>query len=109
VLEAAQDPERWREAREQLFSLWLKGAPAAVVDEVRREMGAYDFDIWSPAGRAIAADYARYGSPLRALAEIDPKPNVLHVFSNRAIPRSSPRRRGSRLRTAGSRSSASAG
>lgn len=86
ALQAAQDPERWRQAREQVFSMWLTGAPEGVVEEVRREMGAYDFDMWSRAGRAITADYARHGNPLRALAEIDPKPNILHLFSQPRAP-----------------------
>jgi pimeloyl-ACP methyl ester carboxylesterase len=81
ALEALQDAERWREAREQLFSMWLTGAPDGVVEEVRREMEAHDFDMCSRAARAIAADYARYGNPLRAIAEIDPMPDVLHLFS----------------------------
>lgn len=81
ALQALQDPERWRQAREQLLSMWLTGAPGGVVEEVRREMGAHDFEMCARAGRAIGADYARYGNPLRALAEIDPKPNILHLFS----------------------------
>jgi pimeloyl-ACP methyl ester carboxylesterase len=85
ALHGFQDRERWREAREQVFSMWLTGAPQGVVERVRREMGAYGFDMWSRAGRAIIADYARHGNPLRALAEIDPKPEVLHLFS---LPRS---------------------
>jgi pimeloyl-ACP methyl ester carboxylesterase len=85
-LQELQDPDRWREGREQLFSMWLTGAPEDVVERVRREMGAYDFDLWSCAGRAITADYARHGNPLRALAEIDPKPNVLHLFSQPRAP-----------------------
>lgn len=50
AMHAAQDPERWREAREQVFSTWLTGAPTSVVEEVRREMGVYDFDMWSRRG-----------------------------------------------------------
>jgi pimeloyl-ACP methyl ester carboxylesterase len=85
ALHGFQDRERWRDAREQVFSMWLTGAPQGVVDRVRQEMGAYGFDMWSRAGRAIIGDYVRYGTPLRALAELDPKPKVLHLFS---LPRS---------------------
>lgn len=59
ALEAAQNPERWREAREQLFSMWLTGGPEGIVEEVHREVGAYDFDIWARAGPAIMGDLAR--------------------------------------------------
>jgi pimeloyl-ACP methyl ester carboxylesterase len=86
ALEALQDKERWREAREQLYSMWLTAAPEGVVEEIRREMDVYDFDMCSRAARAIMADYARYGNPLRALSEIDPKPNILHVFSQPRVP-----------------------
>jgi pimeloyl-ACP methyl ester carboxylesterase len=88
ALEALQDKERWREAREQLYSMWLTGAPEGVVEEIHREMSVYDFDMCSRAARAIAADYARYGNPLRALSEIDSKPNTLHVFSQPRAPES---------------------
>jgi WD40-like Beta Propeller Repeat len=52
ALETAQDPERWREGREQLYSLWLTGAPEGVVEEIRREMDVHDFDMCSRAARA---------------------------------------------------------
>jgi pimeloyl-ACP methyl ester carboxylesterase len=81
ALRRLQDRERWREGVEQLFSMWLTGAPDDVVEEVRREMGAYDFELYSRAGSAILATYARYGNPLRALAELDLQPNFLHLFS----------------------------
>jgi pimeloyl-ACP methyl ester carboxylesterase len=86
ALQGVQDPERWREAREQIFSMWLSEAPEEVSERVRRAMGAYDFDMWSRAGRAITAMYERYGNPLRALAELDSHPPVLHLFSQPRAP-----------------------
>lgn len=86
ALQALQDPERWREGREQLFSMWLTGAPRGVVEEVRGEMEAYDFDMWARAAHAVKADFARYGNPLRALGELDPTPDVLHLFSQPRAP-----------------------
>lgn len=81
ALQALQDPLRWPEGREQLFSMWLAGAPKGVDEEVREEMGAYDFDMWARAANAVKADFARHGNPLRALGELDPTPDVLHLFS----------------------------
>jgi pimeloyl-ACP methyl ester carboxylesterase len=81
ALQGLEDKEKWRGAREQLYSMWLTGAPEGVVEEIRGEMGVYDFDMCSRAARAITVDYARYGNPLRALSEIDPKTNILHLFS----------------------------
>jgi hypothetical protein len=50
-------------------------------------MGAYDFDMWARAGRSIEAEYARYGSPTRALAGMAPPPRFLHLYSQ---PRAAP-------------------
>jgi pimeloyl-ACP methyl ester carboxylesterase len=80
ALQALQDPNRWQQTRDQLFALWLAGAPAHVEDQIRREMGAYGFEMWSRAGREIAAAYARHGSPLRSLVSLPPTP-VLHVYA----------------------------
>lgn len=85
ALAALQDPERWRPTREQLFALWLESAPAAVADQVRREMGRYGFEMWSRAGRAIAAAYERHGDPLRALLALNPPP-VLHLYAQPPAP-----------------------
>jgi len=46
AVQALQDPDRWQQTRDQLFALWLTGAPARVGDQIRREMGAYGFDMW---------------------------------------------------------------
>ena len=86
ALETLQDKERWREGREQLYSMWLRGAPDGVVEEMRREMSLHDFDMCSRAARAITADYARHGNPLRALSTIDPTTNFLHLFSQPRVP-----------------------
>jgi hypothetical protein len=42
--------------------------------------------VCSRAARAVTADYARYGNPPHALATFDPKPEVLHVFSQPRTP-----------------------
>ncbi len=86
VLQALQDEARWQQARDQLFSMWTSGAPANVAQRVRREMGAYGFEIWSRAGRCIADAYARYESPLRALAALTQPPRFLHLFSQPKAP-----------------------
>ncbi len=80
ALEALQDRDRWGETREQLFTLWLTGAPPHVSEQIRREMGSYGFAMWARAGRVIADAYARHGAPLAALAALAPPP-VLHVYA----------------------------
>ena len=37
--------------------------------------------MWSRAARGVTPDYTQYGSPLRAAAEMDQKPDILHLFS----------------------------
>ncbi len=86
VLRALQDQERWQQARDQLLSMWTSGAPAEVAERVRREMGAYGFEIWARAGRSIADAYARHESPLRAIAALTPPPPFLHLFSQPKAP-----------------------
>jgi len=41
--------------------------------------------MWSRAARAVTADYAQHGSPPRAAAELDPKPDMLRLFSQPRI------------------------
>lgn len=86
ALATSQDERRWREGREELYRQWLADAPEGVVEEIRREMDVHDFEMSARAARAITADYARYGNPLRALSEIEPKPDILHVFAQPRAP-----------------------
>jgi pimeloyl-ACP methyl ester carboxylesterase len=81
-LEAFQDPQRWEQAREQLFVRWLHGVDnAEEIRFVREVMGAHGYALWSRAGREIGAAYAQAGSPLRALARLDPPAPALHLYA----------------------------
>ena len=81
-LAALQDPVRWRAARDHLFDMWLEGVDhPAVVRFVREDMGLFAGDMWARAGREIAAAYERAGSPLDALAGLDPPPPTLHLYA----------------------------
>jgi pimeloyl-ACP methyl ester carboxylesterase len=81
VFAMLQDPGQWRQGLDDLRDGWLAGAPEDVAGWTRRETGSYGFDMWSRAARAVTADYAQYGSPLRAAAQLDQKPEILHLFS----------------------------
>jgi pimeloyl-ACP methyl ester carboxylesterase len=48
---------------------------------VWEEMGSYGFDMWSKAAREISRNYSRWGSPLQALAGLQPGLPVLHVYA----------------------------
>lgn len=82
ALQALQDPAQWRQARERLFSMWLQGLDIPeLTDYVRGDMGSYPFEMWARAGREIGAAYAGSGSPLQALAGLDPEVPVLHLYA----------------------------
>lgn len=82
VLESIQSPDRWSIARDLLFSIWLRGVDD---DELKcfipSDMGAYGFDMWARAGREIEGAYQRWGSPLAALAGLEAKLPVLHLYA----------------------------
>jgi pimeloyl-ACP methyl ester carboxylesterase len=76
-----QDPARWQEARDRVFATWLEGVTDSdVVWFVREVMGSYGFEMWARAGREITTAYAQYGTPLKALAELDPPVPTLHLY-----------------------------
>ena len=82
ALTAFQNPQQWEPAREQLFSMWLEGVDnPEVIRFVRQEMASHGFEMWARAGREILAAYAQVGSPLKALAELDPPVPTLHLYS----------------------------
>jgi len=82
ALQALQDPAQWHETRDQLFSMWLHGLDIpALTHYVREDMGSYPFEMWARAGREISAAYAKTGSPLQPLANLDPPVPVLHLYA----------------------------
>ena len=81
ALATAQDPMRWREARDRVFATWLEGVShPEVIRFVREVMSSYSFEMWARASREITAAYARYGTPLKALAALDPPVPTLHLY-----------------------------
>ena len=82
ALHAMQDPKRWRQTRDQLFSAWLHGVDNPAVSEfVLDGMGAFDPAMWARAGREIAASYERFGNPLTALKALSPPAPTLHIYA----------------------------
>jgi pimeloyl-ACP methyl ester carboxylesterase len=87
VLAAMQDPARWLAAREQLFAMWLHGVTHhSVIRFVREDMSRVGFDMWARGAREIGAAYARAGSPLEALAQLDPPTPTLHLYTQSPNP-----------------------
>jgi pimeloyl-ACP methyl ester carboxylesterase len=82
ALRGMQSPARWRATVDAIFGLWLHGVANAKVNAfVREGMGSYGFDMWSRAAREITAAYAKAGSPLKALAGLDPPVSALHLYA----------------------------
>jgi pimeloyl-ACP methyl ester carboxylesterase len=86
AMQVLQDEARWRETAEQLFTLWLSGAPASVDTQIRDDMGSYGFEGWARAAREILAVYVREGDPLQALSELSPPVPLLHVYAQPRAP-----------------------
>lgn len=82
ALAALQDPGKWQATREQLFGMWLHGVDDPnIIRLVQDVMGSYGADMWARAGREIGTAYRREGSPLKALAALDPPVPVLHLYA----------------------------
>ena len=82
ALAAMRDPDRWRGAVDGIFEMWTVHADhPEVVRFVRGVMGSYGFDMWSRAAREIASAYEREGSPLEALARLEPPVETLHLYA----------------------------
>ena len=81
ALGALQDPQRWEQAREQLFAMWLTGVDNPDVIRLVREMGTHGFEMWARAGREISAAYAKHRAPLQALSMLEKHVPVMHLYA----------------------------
>lgn len=82
ALHALQDPMRWRQTRDQLFSSWTHEVENPAVSEfVLDKMSIFEFEMWRNAGRNIAAAYDHFGNPLAALKGLKPPVSVLHLYA----------------------------
>lgn len=74
--------DRWHEARDGLFRIWTKGVGIPEVSRfVREVMASFGEEMWARAAREMGAAYAREGSPLRALAGLEPPASTLHLYA----------------------------
>ncbi|TPX15268.1 uncharacterized protein E0L32_004545 [Thyridium curvatum] len=82
-LQAMQQKETWRAARQGLFQDWLAGSDSKPVkDHFLYCMGSYGYEMWSLSCRVIAAAYGAHGSPMGRMAKIASPPPIRHVFSH---------------------------
>lgn len=81
VLKRMQDPDRWKDAVEDIFSLWIQDVDNPRLINFVQAMGSYCFDMWARAAREISKAYAESGSPLHALQQLRPPVSVLHIYA----------------------------
>ena len=62
-----------------LLQQWQAGVPDPAIAALLADMGAVSDAMWDRAAREIESSYARFGSPLRALAGLEHPPPVLHL------------------------------
>src|SRR5215212_9743190 len=87
AMEALQDEARWREAAEQVVTMFVSGAPASVQTQIQNQMlESHAYEMWSRAGREISAMFAQEGDPLTALSKLSPPVDVLHVYAQPPAP-----------------------
>ena len=80
VIRLLQSEERWPEARDTLFRIWRGGVEEPFLDPILETMNRHGAEMWMRSGRRIEQSYADAGSPFEALAQLDPPPEVLHVY-----------------------------
>jgi pimeloyl-ACP methyl ester carboxylesterase len=76
ALAGLQDPAQWEQVRAALFEMWTTGVESSAVHEYVARMSQYGFEMWSRAGREIAAEFEHEPSPLAAVAA-----PFLHVYA----------------------------
>ncbi len=86
LLHQLQTEDGWPQARDKLFEIWRAGDDSPEVAEVIEVMNRQGADMWMRSGREIEGEYRREGSPLRALAELDPPRRVVHIYGQPASP-----------------------
>ena len=86
ALGALQCARTWEQTRDTLLDMWITGVQDAEVVTFVQSMADYGFDMWSRAGREIAAQFARFSTPVAALETLDPPCPMLHLYAQPADP-----------------------
>ena len=84
ALRALQDPAASTAVRDRLFAMWTDGVSSRAVHDFIPKMAAHGFDMWSRAGREIAASFGATPRPLDALDALGCP--TLHVYAQPADP-----------------------
>jgi len=84
ALAGLQEEHACDQVRAALFAMWTSGVDVPELHDYVSSMGDYDFAHWRRAGREIAAAFAREGSPLAALEQLNESCPTLHVYAQPA-------------------------
>ena len=68
------------EAIAAILQQWQAGVAEPDLGALLADMGAAPGEMWDRAAREIESSYARYGSPLHALSQLQPPVPVLHLL-----------------------------
>jgi pimeloyl-ACP methyl ester carboxylesterase len=79
-----QSDKRWPEARDALFEIWRAGVHSREIDDALAVMRGQNGEMWMRSAREIERSYRTHGSPLQALAELEPAPRVMHIYGQPA-------------------------
>jgi pimeloyl-ACP methyl ester carboxylesterase len=86
LLAQLQTRDGWPAARDKLFDIWRAGDESPEIAAPIAVMNRQGAEMWMRSGREISAEYAREGSPLRALSELEPPRRVLHLYGQPPTP-----------------------
>jgi len=80
VIRQLQLADGWPAARDTLFRIWQADVDSAQIRGALDAMNEHGADMWMRSGRVIEASYLEHGSPLDALAALEPAPPTLHLY-----------------------------
>lgn len=81
ALDAMMTPGATRAVVDQITGMWTGGLGIPELDAYVASMAATPDDMWARAAREIAAGFQTAGTPLDAVAALDPPPPTLHLYA----------------------------
>lgn len=86
ALRAMADPASTRQVVEQVSGMWTAGLAVPELSTYVGSMTEYPDAMWARAAREIASAFERHPVPLAAIAELNPTPDVIHLYAQPADP-----------------------
>lgn len=81
ALDAMMNPASTRAVVDQLTGMWTAGLENPALEAYVACMATTPDEMWARAAREIAASFGAAGSPLDAVAALDPAPSTLHLYA----------------------------